>query len=127
VRATAFVRGFLRNTQRHIVLLRARIRRQIESAGGQAETEALLERCTRAFLGDERYRDDVRYLRVWLLHADCREPKEEVFELLLQHDIGQRLALYHVARATCLERCEIALIPGRVADKSVQRGRLDGR
>lgn len=64
-----------------------------------------MERCTRALLGDERYKDDVRYLRVWLLHADCRsEPKEEVFAFLQQHDIGQRLALYHVARATCLER-----------------------
>ena len=46
-----------------------RLRRHIEQNGSPPE---LLERCAKALLRCERYKDDVRYLRVWLLHVISR-------------------------------------------------------
>ncbi|KAK2076703.1 hypothetical protein QBZ16_005463 [Prototheca wickerhamii] len=73
------------------------------AGGAGAELVPLLERCTSTFQQDERYRDDPRYLRVWILYADCLPDAEEVFSFLETHDVCQRLALFHIARASCLE------------------------
>lgn len=48
---------------------------QTFTAGGhQSELVPLLERCTRELQGREEYREDVRYLRVWLQYVRPRPP-----------------------------------------------------
>ena len=45
------------------------------SGGRETEVLPLLERCTRELQEVPRYRDDVRYLRIWVKYADCcKEP-----------------------------------------------------
>ncbi len=39
------------------------------SGGQKSELLPLLERCTREFHGKEEYRDDIRYLRVWIQYV----------------------------------------------------------
>ncbi|KAL6779790.1 hypothetical protein ACKKBG_A13730 [Auxenochlorella protothecoides x Auxenochlorella symbiontica] len=78
--------------------------RETYTAGGhKAELIPLLERCTSTLQSDERYRNDPRFLRIWILYADCLAEPEDVFSFLAQNDIGQGHALFHIAHATCLE------------------------
>ncbi|KAL2610840.1 hypothetical protein R1flu_022532 [Riccia fluitans] len=73
------------------------------SIGPQSELVRILEGCTRQFLKDERYRDDPRYLRVWVQYADtCTDPTD-VFAFLEANNIGQTHALFYIAYATTME------------------------
>ena len=40
-----------------------------KAGGSKSELLPLLERCTRELQGVERYRDDARYLRVWIQYV----------------------------------------------------------
>ncbi|KAN0032410.1 hypothetical protein ACTFIV_006304 [Dictyostelium citrinum] len=63
----------------------------------------LLERCTRLFLSTEKYKNDPRYLRIWITYADmCRDPIE-VFSFLEVQRIGFYLSLLYEARAIVYE------------------------
>ncbi|CAM6101555.1 unnamed protein product [Calypogeia fissa] len=71
--------------------------------GAQSEVLKLLEKCSRQFLKDERYRRDVRYLQIWVQYADCCSDPIDVFAFLEANDIGQDHALFYEAYATSLE------------------------
>eukprot|EP00898_Chlorokybus_atmophyticus_P003015 jgi/Chlat1/3714/Chrsp251S03868 len=72
-------------------------------AGAQSELLPILEKCARAFQHDTRYADDVRYLRVWILYADCCSEPQDVFAFLEANNIGQSHSLFYAAYATCME------------------------
>ena len=75
------------------------------SGGRETEVLPLLERCTRELRETrfEQYRDDARYLRVWVKYADlCRQPRD-IFKFLEANAIGQRHALFYEAYAAFLE------------------------
>ena len=40
-----------------------------KAGGHQAELTPLLERCTRELQSDERYKNDLRYLRLWIQYV----------------------------------------------------------
>ena len=40
-----------------------------KSGGHKAELFPLLERCTRELQADDRYKNDIRYLRVWIQYV----------------------------------------------------------
>eukprot|EP00166_Cyanidium_caldarium_P003930 ctg_39.g1 len=73
----------------------------------------IVERAMRAFLPSEapecaqsyaaQYRDDARYVRLCIQHADACADPTEIFTLMRQHQIGQRLALFYEAYAVVLE------------------------
>jgi checkpoint serine/threonine-protein kinase len=66
-----------------------------------------LERTTQTFVEDPRYRNDPRYLRVWLDYAArCREP-EDVFAFLAIKGICLDLAAYYEEYAGYMERRKI--------------------
>ncbi|KAH8905453.1 kinase domain-containing protein [Coniochaeta sp. PMI_546] len=76
------------------------------SAQATAESQlgTLLERATRAFAGSAQYRDDPRYLRIWLHHARLfSDSPRETFVYLGRHRIGEGLALYYEEFAGWLE------------------------
>lgn len=50
-----------------------------------------------------RYRDDVRYLRLWVQYADCLPDPSDVFKFLKEKEVGQSHALFYIAYATFLE------------------------
>eukprot|EP01133_Synstelium_polycarpum_P017206 gene17206-20505_t len=63
----------------------------------------LLERCAPMFLQTERYRDDKRYLKLWIQYADmCRDPID-ILAYVETNKIGQRLALFYEAKAVICE------------------------
>jgi hypothetical protein len=56
-----------------VVVLLVRLIRWVKDAypagGYQSELLPVVEACTRTFQDDERYKSDIRYLRVWVLYV----------------------------------------------------------
>lgn len=65
---------------------------------------SVLQRACYALAGDERHRDDIRHLRLWIRHAAHISEAEKVFDFLASEGIGARHALLYEAWASHLER-----------------------
>jgi checkpoint serine/threonine-protein kinase len=64
----------------------------------------LLERAVRAFLSSPHYKNDPRYLRLWLHYIRLfSDSPRETFAFLARHHIGEGLALYYEEFAAWLE------------------------
>jgi checkpoint serine/threonine-protein kinase len=70
----------------------------------QSQLHTLLERATRAFIGSAQYKNDPRYLKLWLhyIHFFSDAPRE-TFVFLSRHSIGEGLALFYEEYAAWLE------------------------
>ncbi|KAL1593932.1 protein kinase [Paraconiothyrium brasiliense] len=70
----------------------------------QSQLCPLLERATKAFQSSSHYKNDPRYLKLWLhyIHLFSDAPRE-TFAYLARHDIGDKLALYYEEFAAWLE------------------------
>lgn len=74
------------------------------SATPQSQLHLLLERATRAFVGSAQYRNDARYLKMWLHYIRMfSDAPREAFVFLSRHQIGDQLALYYEEFAAYLE------------------------
>ena len=74
----------------------------------QATTDSqlrpLLERATKAFQNTVQYKNDVRYLKLWLMYIHFfSDAPRETFAYLARHSIGDGLALYYEEFAAWLE------------------------
>ncbi|XP_064955008.1 mitotic spindle checkpoint protein BUBR1-like isoform X3 [Musa acuminata AAA Group] len=63
----------------------------------------MYEQCVRTFWHDDRYRDDLRYLRVWLEYADSCADAEVIFQFLEANQIGQSHSIFYTSYAMHLE------------------------
>lgn len=64
----------------------------------------LLERATKAFLPPKHYKNDPRYLRLWLHYIRLfSDAPRETFAFLARHEIGDGLALFYEEFAAWLE------------------------
>ncbi|KAK4230470.1 checkpoint serine/threonine-protein kinase [Podospora fimiseda] len=73
-------------------------------ATAQSQLHTTLERATKAFVGVERYMNDARYLRLWMLYVQFfAEEKREVFLFLSRQGIGEGLAGFYEEYASYLE------------------------
>ncbi|KAI1814072.1 Mad3/BUB1 homology region 1-domain-containing protein [Poronia punctata] len=70
----------------------------------QSQLHTLLERATKAFIGSAQYKNDPRYLKLWLhyIHFFSDSPRE-TFVFLSRHSIGESLALFYEEYAAWLE------------------------
>ncbi|RYC57729.1 hypothetical protein CHU98_g8474, partial [Xylaria longipes] len=70
----------------------------------QSQLHTLLERATKTFIGSAQYRNDPRYLKLWLhyIHFFSDSPRE-TFVFLSRHSIGESLALFYEEYAEWLE------------------------
>lgn len=76
---------------------------QAYSSGGvKSMLIQLLEKCTKEFQHDERYRNSDKYLRVWIIYADNLREPEDVFSFLQNNEIGQKRSLFYEAYALVL-------------------------
>lgn len=75
--------------------------RWAESQPGGA---AVLERACLDLAKHPQHRNDVRHLRLWVLHADTLESPLKVFQYLESNNIGTEHALLFEAWATALEQ-----------------------
>lgn len=73
--------------------------------GANAESGLLtvLERCTSFFRDADHYKNDPRYLKVWLEYAAYSDSPRDVFVYLAKKRIGCELALYYEEFARFLE------------------------
>ena len=70
----------------------------------QSQLCPLLERATKAFQSSQHYKNDPRYLKLWLHYIRLfSDAPREVFVFLARHDIGESLALYYEEFAAWLE------------------------
>lgn len=64
----------------------------------------LLERATREFLHEEQYKNDPRYVKLWIQYIQNHsDAPREAFAYIARHNIGQRLALFYEEFAALLE------------------------
>lgn len=63
----------------------------------------LLERCTNEFRDAPYYKDDPRYLKVWMRYINYSDAPREMFVYLSRKEIGKHLALFYEEYASYLE------------------------
>ncbi|KAF3009163.1 Mitotic spindle checkpoint component mad3 [Neopestalotiopsis sp. 37M] len=70
----------------------------------QSQLHTLLERATKSFIGSSQYKNDPRYLKLWLhyIHFFSDSPRE-TFIFLSRNAIGEGLALFYEEYAAWLE------------------------
>lgn len=69
-----------------------------------SQLHIVLERATKAFLSSAQYKNDPRYLRLWLQYiAFFADAPRETFIFLARHGIGETLALFYEEYAGWLE------------------------
>lgn len=76
------------------------------SAQGTNESNLLplLERATKAFLTSSHYKNDPRYLKLWLLYIRLfSDSPRETYAFLAKHKVGENLALFYEEFAAWLE------------------------
>jgi checkpoint serine/threonine-protein kinase len=70
----------------------------------QSQLCPLLERATKAFQSSALYKNDPRYLKLWLHYIRLfSDAPRETFAYLARHSIGEKLALFYEEFATWLE------------------------
>lgn len=63
----------------------------------------LLERCTSEFRDTPHYKDDPRYLKVWMRYINFSDAPREMFIYLARKEIGKNLATFYEEYANYLE------------------------
>ena len=64
----------------------------------------LLEEATKAFLDDDHYKGDLRYLKLWIMYARHIDDPASVYSHLLSRKIGTSYALLYEEYAEWLEK-----------------------
>ncbi|CAO2831329.1 unnamed protein product [Amaranthus hypochondriacus] len=73
-------------------------------AGGDSSGLLVIyEECVRTFWHDDRYRDDHRYLRIWLQYAENCADAEVIYRFLDANKIGQSHSAYYISYALHME------------------------
>lgn len=82
----------------------------------------LLERATKAFLSSPDYKNDPRYLRLWLHYIRLfSDAPRETFAFLSRHSIGENLALFYEEFAAWLEGAGRIIQAEEVYELGLQR------
>lgn len=63
----------------------------------------IFEQCVRTFWHDERYKNDLRYLKVWLEYAENCDDAEVVYSFLDTNKIGETHSVFYISYANHLE------------------------
>ncbi|ESQ51953.1 hypothetical protein EUTSA_v10016779mg [Eutrema salsugineum] len=63
----------------------------------------IYEQCVRKFWHSERYKDDLRYLKIWLEYAEHCADAEVIYKFLEVNDIGKTHAVYYISYALHME------------------------
>ncbi|KAK5663444.1 hypothetical protein OQA88_3873 [Cercophora sp. LCS_1] len=70
----------------------------------QSQLHTVLERATKTFVNSAQYKNDPRYIKLWLLYIQFfSDSPRETFVFLSRHAIGETLALFYEEYAAWLE------------------------
>lgn len=92
------------------------------SAGDYSGLVLIYEQCVRAFWHSDRYKDDFRYLKVWLEYAENCVDAEVIFNFLDSNDIGKTHAAYYIAYALHLESKSKMKAANEILSTGIARG-----
>ncbi|KNG50610.1 checkpoint protein kinase [Stemphylium lycopersici] len=89
----------------------------------QSQLCPLLERATKAFQNSPQYKNDARYLKLWLHYINLfSDAPREIFAYLARHNIGENLALYYEEFAAWLESAGRFTQAEEVYNMGIERG-----
>lgn len=71
--------------------------------GDSSGLVVIYEKCVRSFWHEDRYKDDLRYLKVWLEYADNCLDAEVVYNFLEANNIGQTHSSFFISYALHME------------------------
>lgn len=71
--------------------------------GDSSGLVVIYEQCVRTFWHSDRYKNDLRYLKVWLEYAEHCADAEVIYSFLDANDIGNSHAIYYIANALHME------------------------
>ncbi|XP_077210824.1 BUB1-related (BUB1: budding uninhibited by benzymidazol 1) [Tasmannia lanceolata] len=73
-------------------------------SGGECSGLVLIyEQCVRTFWHVDRYKEDLRYLKVWLEYADNCADAEVIYSFLEENQIGHTHSVYYISYALHME------------------------
>ncbi|KAF5205018.1 Mitotic checkpoint serine/threonine-protein kinase BUB1 [Thalictrum thalictroides] len=81
----------------------------------------LLLSCISKFKDNDRYRNDIRFLRIWILYADSIKDFDTVFQMLEEDDVCLSYALLYLSYAMFLEDKGDLIEAGRVYRLGISR------
>ncbi|PON34271.1 Mitotic spindle checkpoint protein Bub1/Mad [Parasponia andersonii] len=73
------------------------------SGGDSSGLVVIYEQCVRTFWHSDRYKDDLRYLKVWLEYAENCMDAEIVYSFLDTNKIGKTHSVYYISYALHME------------------------
>jgi len=88
------------------------------TGGQRSPLLSALERGTKALEATEKYRNDERFLKMWILYADLHRDPEDVFKYLIANNMFPMLAMFYRAYALVqlskgrIEEAENTLLKG---------------
>ncbi|KAK4531936.1 hypothetical protein CCYA_CCYA10G2793 [Cyanidiococcus yangmingshanensis] len=104
------------------------------SGGLRAQLSGLMDRALRSFVQAEasplmeryveQYRNDPRYVRLWVQYADMCPDPTEIFLYMRAQDVGQGLALFFEAFASVLEAKHQFAMADRCYAEGIERGAI---
>ncbi|XP_062097272.1 mitotic spindle checkpoint protein BUBR1 [Humulus lupulus] len=73
------------------------------SGGDSSGLVVIYEQCVRTFWHSDRYKDDLRYLKVWMEYAQNCSDAEIIYSFLDTNEIGKTHAAYYISYAFHME------------------------
>ncbi|CAH0377726.1 unnamed protein product [Pelagomonas calceolata] len=84
----------------------------------------LRERCCRAFRDDERYKNDARYVQMWLDYADNLQDPDDLFKFMKKKKVGLQSAAFWCAWALRSEERGHVKNAAELYKKGLEKGAL---
>ncbi|CAG2054606.1 unnamed protein product [Timema podura] len=63
--------------------------------GRDSKYPQILEKCLTLFKDDANYKQDLRYVKLWLKYIELQANPQEVFQLVHSHGIGTQTSLFY--------------------------------
>ncbi|PIA26281.1 hypothetical protein AQUCO_09500031v1 [Aquilegia coerulea] len=79
------------------------VQESFPSGGDFSGLVVIYEQCLRAFWHTERYKNDLRYLKVWLEYAESCTDAEVIYSFLEANGIGKTHSVYYITYALHME------------------------
>ncbi|GAB2235097.1 hypothetical protein Droror1_Dr00004379 [Drosera rotundifolia] len=73
------------------------------TGGDSSRLILIYEQCVRTFWHEDRYKNDLRYLKIWLEYAENCADAEVIYNFLEVNKIGQIHSVYYIAHALHME------------------------
>ncbi|KAJ4830911.1 hypothetical protein Tsubulata_039032 [Turnera subulata] len=81
----------------------------------------IYEQCVRTFWHSDRYKNDLRYLKVWLEYADSCSDAEVIYNFLDANEIGKSHSAYYLAYASLMESKSKMKVANEIFNTGISR------